>query len=551
MSLSGRNKKLLAGTLAALPCLLYLHASLTAVGADYRLAPPRQVSHPAPTKHLTRSAPIADLTTAAQSWKAVLDNRSSRSSISSAPAIYRPSVRLVQAVQPLANVPAINPLMEPNDPPPTADATVQRDESALSEMGAIAFSRSCTDCHNAERSLGKNKSHGKWLATVRRMAAKDDADVAPEEFEAIAAYLTNMAGPVSGAEGSEIDDLTISATISTLWRGGNDNLENPDFFVDAWVSLDWQPAGPISGNVTACTSCHSQDRSRGGVDAFTLELVEASATLDLVKAIGGPVLECSRLEAKIKAGRFVVPFGAISGHSHPGAMRTVTRPLMFNMGRRVGSTGPLQPVIPMPYSDEGANLHVGKPIGRNWSASMDFYAVNGLQGGGGTIFTSSRDYEDNNSNPAIGGRATIGNGAIKIGGSLMSGELQDEGRPLQMYRLAGGDATARFGEWGRFYFEYAIRNEDTAGAGRLIAYGTVTEVEWYLCRLPRLSLLARYDTLEHRGAFGTSSIERFTWGANWTLRGGSVLTINHERWHFLTGGTPRTDILGFRWTAVF
>ncbi|MBP86041.1 MAG: hypothetical protein CMJ64_04885 [Planctomycetaceae bacterium] len=62
-----------------------------------------------------------------------------------------------------------------------------------------------------------------------------------------------------------------------------------------------------------------------------------------------------------EAGRLIVPFGAFSATAHPGANRAVTNPLMFNMGRRVfGNVGPpRQPVLPMPYADEGVNLEVG------------------------------------------------------------------------------------------------------------------------------------------------------------------------------------------------
>ena len=54
------------------------------------------------------------------------------------------------------------------------------------------------------------------------------------------------------------------------------------------------------------------------------------------------------LSANVKAGRFVVPFGAFAARSHPGSLRTVTSPLMFNMGRRVGPIAPRQPVLPGP-----------------------------------------------------------------------------------------------------------------------------------------------------------------------------------------------------------
>ena len=44
--------------------------------------------------------------------------------------------------------------------------------------------------------------------------------------------------------------------------------------------LEREPEGPLSAKVMACTSCHSDS-------GFTFELVEASATLDLLQAFCG------------------------------------------------------------------------------------------------------------------------------------------------------------------------------------------------------------------------------------------------------------------------
>ncbi|MBA3484241.1 MAG: hypothetical protein H0T51_20760 [Pirellulales bacterium] len=61
--------------------------------------------------------------------------------------------------------------------------------------------------------------------------------------------------------------------------------------------------------------------------------------------------------------------------------------------------------------------------------------------------------------------------------------------------------------------------------------------------------MARYDTLEHRGTFGDLSTERFTYGVNWVLRGGSLAILNHEHWIFDDG--THANIFGMRWTVAF
>ena len=450
---------------------------------------------------------------------------------------------------------------------PSGEAQQSRFDPVEVERGQSVFEDSCTVCHDADRALEKRKSFSGWLQTVRRMAAKDDADIAESDIRTIASYLASIRGA------AEVDDenglatgqtegvaelgpgLSINGTVAPIWRGGNDNLEKPGFFADAWVSADWQPSGPLSGRVTACTSCHSDQFGEGG---FSVELAEAFAQFDLTyklkqhaKQHGGddPVVN-----VHIRAGRFIVPFGAYAARSHPGAYRTLTNPLMYIMGRRVNVNLDRPPVLPMPYADEGVDLHANVRLYCDVSASIDVYAVNGLQASGqGISFVQSRTYFDNNNNTAVGGRATVGNRLLRVGGSVMSGDIQSDSiHPSTLNsHFAGADITARFGDTLRIYYEYAIRTNDaTFSPIRQIAYGNVVEGELLLTCQPRISLMARYDNLEHRDSGGETSLERFTWGVNTTLPGGSLLIFNHEHWNFPTG-TPDVDVLGFRWVVTF
>ena len=521
---------------------------------------------------------------------------------------------------------------------------------SLAVQGEAAFYRSCTQCHDADRSFQKRKSQAGWLATVRRMASLDDADIPASTHIAIAAFLTsrnspnqqsprpqsnpvpspppdvalNSPRPASPTEptspestdpestdpestdptesaesseeasptepetssgdrdqdrsdaNSEQDDqskvadeesmlaeltsevgsgLSTSGTISPLWRNGNDNLENPNFFVDAWLRADWQPSGPLRARVTACTSCHSDATGGSG---FTLELAEAYAVFDLADFFDKHAKRrkrgqhCERkLDAEIRAGRFIVPFGAFASLSHPGSYGAVTAPLLFNMGRQVNPDNARVPVLPQPFSDEGFDLNL-KMRFKNLNATLDVYGVNGLQGAGpGIQFTPSRDYTDNNSNVTVGTRATIGNKKFRLGGSVMSGQLQDEGAPRLNFNLTGADFTGRFlDDQLRFYFEYAIRRNDSIFGQRQLAYGTVSELNALLFAKPNIRMLARYDTIEHQDFFGNQAIRRFTWGFSTASFGGSTLIINHEHWRF-SDSEPNTDLLGIRWVTVF
>ena len=539
---------------------------------------------------------------------------------------------------------------------------------SLVARGEAAFNQSCLQCHDTDRVFQKRKSPAGWLATVRRMASLDEADIPSSTHIAIAAYLSSRDSPnpeppqrqpaprpprrqsdqqppsrqsgtlpapirdpardsnrrnaangtgESGdtnedsdsneagdsrsatnddedadsrsassddedqdssqsvddddpdrndANSKEDDDslwddlsnevgsgLSTSGTISPLWRNGNDNLENPNFFVDAWLRADWQPNGPLRARVTACTSCHSDATSGSG---FTLELAEAYVAFDLTEYIQKPGRSRNphcrpQTEAELRAGRFIVPFGAYASQSHPGSYGAVTAPLLFNMGRRVNPDNARVPVLPQPFSDEGFDLNV-KLRYKELIATFDVYGINGLQGfGPGIQFTPSRDYTDNNSNVTVGTRATIGTKNIRVGGSVMSGQLQDELSPILNFNLTGADVTARFfDDQLRFNFEYAIRRNDSVFGQRQIAYGTVTEIDALLVADPNIRMLARYDTIEHRDFFGSQGIRRFTWGFSTASIGGSTLIINHEHWRF-SGSDPDTDLVGIRWVSVF
>jgi hypothetical protein len=432
------------------------------------------------------------------------------------------------------------------------------------EQGGLAFDTRCTQCHNANRALAKRKSFSGWLATVRKMAARRDADVPPSKIVPIARYLASVSGisgdDAAGSDGraEQIPDggqFNFSGTISTLWRGGNDAnvIENPGFFVDAWLSAEWQSSGPLNMKATACVTCHaSQHDDR-------LELVEAFARLDLVKAWHGTDGgNDGGAQLNLSAGRVVVPFGAFAGMSHPGANRTATNPLMFNMGRLVNTAqiGPV--VLPMPYADEGVVLDTRVPLACGWSATLDVYAINGMQGFTRiSNFRFSRDWVDNNSDPAVGGRATIGNGTVRFGGSIMSGRFEPDSatNPVLNYQIVGADVTIRHGRW-RGYAEYAMRRSDYLQGmtrGDEEVYGAVAEVEYQVLDCPQVSLLARYDNLVRDSIFQAPvgfRVERLTLGVNLAMPGGSLLMLNYERWLF-SDPIRDVDIIGVRWVATF
>jgi hypothetical protein len=378
---------------------------------------------------------------------------------------------------------------------------------ALVAVGETAFNNACTLCHDADKALSKRKSLGQWRATVERMAAKDGAEVAARDVEAIAAYLASLgAAPASGdlppvafpvVADEAAPGVIIYGTLSPTFRGGNSNLQNPAFFPDAWVGVGVQTASPLSGRVTSCISCHTEPG-----EGSRIELVEAALRLDLIKTMGHRDLPW---KSSIEGGRFVVPFGAFAQQSNPGVYRTVTKPLIYNMGFRVFDGDLGDPVLPMPYADEGAAFNLSAPLFSDVVASWDAYAVNGLQGtADGIDFDLSRDYIDNNAKLAGGTRVTIGNPMLRLGSSFMAGDAAPTGgvgpnHDALFYRVYGFDAVFHFRDLVRFQFEYARRDSDRivnnpgSTLTRDHVEGFYLEGEVLLSQAYGISFLARYD----------------------------------------------------------
>jgi len=450
-------------------------------------------------------------------------------------------------------------------------APVVLDPQTVQE-GRVAFEQLCTKCHDANRALDKTKSYEGWLRTVRRMSRKQGAEIRAADVEPIVAYLTSRSresegedGPLEPA-GSFLDSIEINATISTLFRGSarEDVLENEGFLPEAWVGIEWHPEGsPFGARVTACITCHSSSEPEGN----RLELVEAAFRLDVTEVFDVPD-EGPRVSVDV--GRLIVPFGAFAAQSHPGAFRTVTRPLLYNMGQLVNRDDIGPAILPMPYSDEGILVNADVPLApdlpADLSATFDAYVVNGLQGDVDVNFFESRDYTDNNTDPAVGGRVTVGTPFVRVGSSATAGRLDEDGnadKRLQ-YEIIGVDVTGRFRDRFRVQAEYARRKNDQMtflpadprGEARVDGYSVEGDV--LLHREHGLSFVARYDSLLYDGDVppprssldGDFNVARVTWGFNLALPFGSTLMLNHEHWS-MPGGLDSVDVIGVRWVASF
>lgn len=453
------------------------------------------------------------------------------------------------------------------------------DASVISQ-GQSAFQANCTQCHDASLSLHKQKTLNGWRNTVRRMAGLEGATIPSGDFEAIAVYLTSvhrgadatLAESKPGdadAKHSEADAderISVFASLSPMFRSGTGDIQDAGFMPETWLGVSFQPKGFVSARATACFTCHNE-ADEGLLSR--IDLVEAAVRFDFMQLIEP---RCrGNWQAAVDAGRFVVPFGAFASQVNPGVYRTVSQPLIYNMGQRVSASQLGDPVLPMPYSDEGANLSFTVPLTEAIKASWDGYVVNGLQGdANGLNFHRSTDYVDNNRSPAIGSRLTIGNQHLRIGGSIMGGRFANfpNAPPVDSgltYLIFGADITARYRDLLRIQAEFAQRNSDRVVelpgvlVDRESVRGGYVEGELLICRRYKISALVRYDEqvrtallppAESSLSTGDFCVSRFTYGLNWTLPGGSLLMVNHEYWR-LPKGLQDVNVVGVRWAATF
>src|SRR4029079_7637008 len=100
-----------------------------------------------------------------------------------------------------------------------------------------------------------------------------DANIPESEIEPISVYLASRtsggggsggaaagSGSTAGGGGtaapsSAAASIATFATVSPIWRGGNNDLQNNGFGALAWIGASWQ-GKIVSVRATACVSCH-------------------------------------------------------------------------------------------------------------------------------------------------------------------------------------------------------------------------------------------------------------------------------------------------------
>ena len=299
--------------------------------------------------------------------------------------------------------------------------------------------------------------------------------------------------------------------------------------IDAAVKVSVDVTDDVSFSTKACMSCHGIE-----LEHFQMEFMP-------------------KTWFNVAAGRLAIPFGEFANRVDQSGHKTVSSPLIYDMGRMAyGERSAMNlGVIPLPYTDTGVMIYGQRFLGPI-QAWYGLYGVAGLRGGNDADWTAMRAlyYSDPNRVPSGGGRlvftyasdpgAFIGDSSI--GGSYTAGRYDQEA--LLDYEAWGVDASFQLGKL-TLRGEYAHRKTDLSTEASY-PYELVdpwfTKEGWYAeAEVPLggwLGAVYRYDTLDRRGAPLPGSTEltpeshlvRHTGGLVFTPAANTFVKLMWEYW---------------------
>ena len=160
----------------------------------------------------------------------------------------------------------------------------------------------------------------------------------------------------------------------------------------------------------------------------------------------------------IRVGRFNVPFGGYAGRHNPSINVGNSKPLPYAMGLMPRGREFNQGVIPAPFVDTGVSLFGNLEASESLQLGFEAYAVAGLKGTSVDFdLTSTRDFEDNNGEPAVGARLVGNMEGVTLGASLAYGRYDPDHNLT--YLMGGVEAQTSIGPF-RLRGEYLYRKTE-------------------------------------------------------------------------------------------
>jgi len=293
----------------------------------------------------------------------------------------------------------------------------------------------------------------------------------------------------------------------------------------------------ISANVKICYGCHGFETDMAYVDMRVAD------------------------ELNFRLGRINAAFGDFPLRHDPANHRTNSKPLPYDMGRMLHIRDFNMSILPAPHSDNGLEVNGTRWVGDDIQLDYAAYVISGFKGTNNGLdldFIQSRSgsfyYVDNNSEPAVGGRASISvnftdDVSAALGFSGMWGHY-DPNAELE-YAIVGTDFYLRLYEF-VMRAEYVLRRtefhvsndaddgfryEFDPNKNFFIKDGFYIEAE--LPITDALELIGRFDGLRRTGNVNLSSalrsesaILRSTLGFNYILSRGMRFKVSGEYWDY-------------------
>lgn len=334
------------------------------------------------------------------------------------------------------------------------------------------------------------------------------------------------------------------------------------------------------------TDKHARERT---LDGATIEL-SLKLTKDFSKDVSASVKVCYAChgfeagmayvemrasdELRLRAGRMTPSFGSFPLRHDPANHLTSDKPLPYDMGRMIRRTDWNEGILPAPWVDNGVEV-AGTHFWDGGQLDYAAYVFGGPRGapdGTDFDFTESRSpsqyYVDNNSQPVIGGRASVSldlsdTTILVLGASGMTGTY-DPDRKLG-FVIAGADAVLQIGtaylraEWLFRRTQMALGDDPATkfkfGPGADGTYDNFFVKDGFYAEaevpVGPLSLIGRWDGLRRNGnVLASSDLASYSYMLRYTaalavrLKSGIRLKTSAEYYQFSDFGNDVALHLG-------
>lgn len=265
-------------------------------------------------------------------------------------------------------------------------------DTATAQSGQTLYQNKCGRCHVAYDP--SDYTTEEWPGVVRSMKAQ--AALTATEIKEITDYLTGASeGATSTAQGPIVGGYLYSEYFHTPEKTKNFDIHYLAISVTGWANENIQYFGEF-------------ELEHGG-KADNVFVEQAFIDYWLLPTLA------------VKAGAILTPFNRFDDFHDPIGNYLITRP---QVAREIGGSA---------WKEVGVDVHGYVNVADEHAVTFDLYTINGL--GSGSDIRGSRQYRDNNEEPAYGARVGILSGdMLEVGGSVYHGKWDDDGNlALQMY----------------------------------------------------------------------------------------------------------------------